>query len=90
MKFFAGPFCGTREHRVPATQNNVVIEVLSDIQVALHDRLVDHLMESRHFEVELGMVENRFNRLESLVAEGDHLAVRKGIGTIVSISFFVV
>ena len=47
-------------------------------------------MESRHFEVELGRVEKRFNRLESLVAEGDHLAVRKGIGTIVSISFFVV
>ena len=58
-------------------QNNVSVQVLTDVDVALHDGVVGGLMDSRLLHTEEGWLEESLGAAESLVADGDDLTVGK-------------
>ena len=61
-------------------QNNVGVEVLPDVDVALHDGVVGGLVDANRLKTqELGLEESLWAS-EPLVANSDHLAVGKLIG----------
>ena len=61
-------------------QNNVGVEVLPDVDVALHDGVVGGLVDANRLKTqELGLEESLWAP-EPLVADSDHLAVGKLIG----------
>ena len=69
-----------RVHGGAARQHRVGVQVLSDVDVALHDRVVGGLVDARRFHAqERGLVQ-RLGASEALVANGDHLAVRQLVG----------
>ena len=63
----------TREH-------GVGVQVLSDIDVALHDCVVCGLVDSISFHSDEGRLEHGLWASESLVADGDDLSVGKFVG----------
>ena len=58
-------------------QDNVGVQVLTDVDVALHDGVVGGLMDSRLLHTEEGWLEESLRAAESLVADGDDLTVGK-------------
>merc|ERR1719261_908088 len=65
------------EHGGSAGEHGVGVEVLTDIDVALHDGVVGALVDAGLLHAEEGRLEEGFWASEPLVADGDHLAVRK-------------
>lgn len=90
LKFFTQSLGSSGEHGVSSAEYYVSVEVLSHVKIAFHDRLIDHLVEGRHLEVEFGRGEESFSASESLIAEGDDLTIRKGVCTIVPVGLLVV
>jgi len=70
----------TREHGGSSREHNITIEILSDINVAFHDRVVGGLVDSSSFHTQEGGLEECLRASESLVSDGDDLSVRKFIG----------
>merc|ERR1719481_2197624 len=70
----------TGGHGGASGHDGVGIEVLSDINVALHDGVVGGLVDSAGFHSEEGWLEESLGASESLVADGDDLAVGKLVG----------
>merc|ERR1719342_1681021 len=70
----------TGVHGGASGHNSVGIEVLSDINVALHDGVVGGLVDSAGLHSEEGWLEESLGASESLVSDGDDLAVGKLIG----------
>merc|ERR1719261_287324 len=66
-----------REHGGAAREHGVGVQVLTDVDVALHDRVVGALVDAGLLHAEEGRLEEGFWASEPLVADGDHLAVRK-------------
>mmetsp|Transcript_19222 Transcript_19222/g.32755 ORF Transcript_19222/g.32755 Transcript_19222/m.32755 type:complete len:404 (+) Transcript_19222:86-1297(+) len=66
-----------REHRGATRQDGVAVEILTDIDVTLHDRVVGGLVDTGGFHAEEGRLEHGLGAAESLVADGDDLSVRK-------------
>merc|ERR1712137_136491 len=64
-------------HGGAARQHDVGVEVLTDVNVALHNRIVGGLVHARRLHAEEGRLEERLRAAEALVANGDDLAVRK-------------
>lgn len=65
------------EHGGAAGEDGVGVEVLTDVDVALHDRVVGALVDAGLLHAEEGRLEEGFWASESLVTDGDDLAVRK-------------
>ena len=65
------------EHAGPAAEDNVAVELLTDVHVALHDGVVGGLVHARHLHAHQGRVEEDFRAPEALVADGDHLPIRQ-------------
>mmetsp|Transcript_18235 Transcript_18235/g.38606 ORF Transcript_18235/g.38606 Transcript_18235/m.38606 type:complete len:244 (-) Transcript_18235:525-1256(-) len=62
-------------HGGAARQHDVGVEVLADVDVALHDRVVRRLVHAGRLHAEEGRLEERLGAAEALVAEGDDLSV---------------
>jgi len=68
--------CGT-------TRKDIVgEEILTDINVAPHDGVVDTFMDTNRFHTQEGWLEERFWATETFVTDGDDLTVRKFIGLV--------
>ena len=75
----------TRVHGGSAGEDGVGVQVLTDVNVALHDRVVDGLVDTARFHTQEGRLEEGFWATETLVTDGDDLFVI--ITTISQISF---
>merc|ERR1711865_687523 len=62
-------------HSGAARQHRVAVEVLTDVDVALHDRVVGQLVNAGRLHAEEGGLEERLGAAEALVANGDYLTV---------------
>lgn len=72
-----GGLTDTRVHGGSSGEDNVSVEVLSDVEVALHDRVVRGLVDTGRLESEERRLEEGLGRSESLVSDGDDLSVRE-------------
>ena len=74
----------SREHGGTARQHDVAVQILTDINVALHDGVVGGLVDASRFHAQEGGLEEGLGATESLVTDGDDLAVRKLVGLLES------
>ena len=63
------------EHGAASRQHGVGVQVLPDVNVALHDGVVAGLVDASRLHAEEGWLEQGLGAAEPLVADGDHLAV---------------
>eukprot|EP00032_Breviata_anathema_P001919 JZ554464.1.p1 GENE.JZ554464.1~~JZ554464.1.p1 ORF type:complete len:173 (-),score=62.42 JZ554464.1:5-523(-) len=66
-----------REHRSATRQNDVGVEILADINIALHDGVVGSLSNTNSLHADEGRLEQNLRAAEALVADSDHLTVRQ-------------
>ena len=60
-----------------AYHDDVAIEILTDIDVALHDGVEGGDVDTSGFETEDGWLEESLRSTEAFIADGDDLTVRK-------------
>merc|ERR1719378_1452985 len=70
----------TRVHGGASGHDSVGIEILTDVNIALHDGVVGGLMDTAGFHSKEGRLEESLRAAETLIANGDDLAIRKFIG----------
>merc|ERR1711944_104569 len=70
----------TGVHGGASGHDSVSIQVLPDVNVALHDGVVDGLVDAAGLHAKEAGLEESLGAPEPLVADGDHLAVGKLIG----------
>merc|ERR1712213_212776 len=70
----------TRVHGGATRHDSVGVQVLPDVNIALHDGVVGGLMDTAGFHSEEGRLEEGLRGTELLVANGDDLTVGKFIG----------
>jgi len=69
----------TRVHGGTTRHNSVGIQVLPDVNITLHDRVVGSLMDTTGLHTKEGRLEQSLRAPEPLVTNGDDLTVRKFI-----------
>merc|ERR1719355_447637 len=74
------PVSNTRVHGGATRHDGVGIEVLPDVNIALHDGVVGGLMDTAGLHAQEGRLEEGLGGTEPLVANGDNLAIGKLIG----------
>ena len=62
-------------HGGASGKHSVGIQVLPDVNVALHDRVVGVLVDTRDFHSQEGWLEESLRSPEPLVSDGDNLSV---------------
>jgi hypothetical protein len=67
----------TGVHGGASGEDGVGVQVLTDVDVALHDGVVDGLVDAARFHTQEGRLEEGLRAAESLVADGDDLSIRK-------------
>merc|ERR1712152_5270 len=70
----------TRVHGGASRHDGVGVQVLPDVNIALHDGVVGGLVDTAGFHSKEGRLEEGFRGTEPLVANGNDLTVRKFIG----------
>merc|ERR1712077_3033 len=70
----------TGVHGGATGHDGVGIQVLPDVNIALHDGVVGGLMDTAGFHSKEGRLEESLRAAETLIANGDNLAVGKLIG----------
>merc|ERR1719150_2559482 len=70
----------TGVHGGSTGHDGVGVQVLPDVNIALHDGVVGGLMDTAGFHSKEGRLEEGLGGTESLVANGDDLAVGKLVG----------
>ena len=70
----------TRVHGGTSRENSIGIEILTDINITLHDGVVDGFMDSARFHSQEGRLEESLWAPEPFIANGNNLAVGKLIG----------
>jgi hypothetical protein len=70
----------TRVHGGTSGQDGVGVQVLSDIDVALHDGVVHGLVDSAGFHSQEGRLEEGLRATETLVTNGDDLTIGQFVG----------
>merc|ERR1712083_1032655 len=70
----------TRVHSGTSGHDGVGIQVLADVYITLHNGVVCSLMDTTGFHAKEGRLEESLRAAETLIANGDDLAVRKFIG----------
>merc|ERR1719317_451643 len=73
------PVSNTRVHGGTSRHDSVGIEILTDVNIALHDGVVGGLVDATGFHSKEGGLEESLRATETLIANGDDLAVRKFI-----------
>ena len=90
LKIFAYSLSGSWEHCVSSTENNIGVEIFSDIQIAFHDWLENHLLKSWHFKIKFWGIEKGLCTFKSLISKCYDLSIRKSVSTVVSICLLVI
>merc|ERR1712038_2091526 len=67
-------------HSGATRHHSVGVQVLSDVNIALHDGVVSGLVDAASLHSEEGRLEESLGAPESLVADGDDLTVGKLVG----------
>jgi len=67
----------TGVHGGATGQHSVGVQVLTDVDVALHDGVEGGLMDTSRFHTQEGWLEQRLGATETLVTDGDDLTVGK-------------
>merc|ERR1711988_1719713 len=70
----------TRVHGGASGHDGVGIEILPDVNIALHDGVVGGLVDTTGFHSKEGRLEEGFGGTEPLITDGDDLTVGKFIG----------
>merc|ERR1719478_321462 len=65
------------EHGGAAREHDVLVQVLADVHVALHDGLERAVVDARRLLADERRLEQHLRRAEALVAHGDDVAVRE-------------
>ena len=66
------------EHGRSTRHDDVSVEVLSDVEITLHDRVVGSLVDTRRFETEEGRLEESFRSTESANQSSSVVSQRRG------------
>ena len=74
------PVGDTRVHGGASGHDGVGVQVLTDVNIALHDGVVGGLMDTAGLHAQEGRLEEGLGGAESLIADGDDLAVGELIG----------
>merc|ERR1719245_872496 len=74
------PVSDTRVHGGATRHNSVGVQVLPDVYITLHDGVVGGLMDTAGLHAQEGRLEKGLRGTESLIANGDDLAIRQLIG----------
>merc|ERR1712055_549537 len=74
------PVSNTRVHGGASRHDSVGIQVLPDVNIALHDGVVGGLMDATGLHSQEGRLEKSLRAPEPLIADGDDLTVRELIG----------
>merc|ERR1719232_2429131 len=74
------PVSNTRVHGGATRHDCVGVQVLPDVNIALHDGVVGGLMDTAGFHSQEGRLEEGLRGTEPLIANGDDLTVGKLIG----------
>merc|ERR1712212_940821 len=74
------PVSNTRVHGGATRHDSVGIQVLPDVNIALHDGVVGGLMDTAGLHAEEGWLEEGLRGTEPLIANGDDLAIGQLIG----------
>jgi len=69
----------TGEHGRTARQDDVAVQILTDVDVALHDRVVGGLVDTSRLHTQERRLEDGLRAPEPLVTDGDDLTVRQFI-----------
>lgn len=75
--FLLHPVGDTGVHGGTTGHDSVGVQVLTDVDVALHDGVVYGFVDTARFHTQEGRLEQGFWATEPLVTDGDHLTVRK-------------
>merc|ERR1719477_536521 len=67
----------TRVHGGASRHDSVGIEILTDVNIALHDGVVSGLMDATGFHSKEGRLEESLWATEPLITNGDNLTIRK-------------
>lgn len=78
--FLLHPVSNTGVHGGTTGQDGVGVQILTDVNIALHDGVVDGLVDTARFHTQEGGLEEGLRATETLVTDGDDLAVGKFIG----------
>merc|ERR1712168_1256843 len=70
----------TRVHGGASRHDGVGVQVLTDVNIALHDGVVGGLMDATGFHSKEGRLKESLGAAETLIANGDNLAVGKLVG----------
>merc|ERR1712208_221582 len=70
----------TRVHGGASRHDSVGIQVLTDVNITLHDGVVGVLMDTTCFHSKEGRLEESLRATETLITNSDNLAIRKFIG----------
>ena len=65
----------TGEHSCTSREHNVSVQVLADINVALHDGVVGGLVNTSGLHTQEGWLEEGFRATETFVTDGDNLSI---------------
>merc|ERR1712128_252945 len=74
------PVSNTRVHGGASGHDGVGVQVLPDVNIALHDRVEGGFVDATGLHSKEGRLEESLGAPEPLIANGDDLAVRKFIG----------
>merc|ERR1719232_975919 len=75
--FLLHTICNTRVDGGATGHDSVGVQVLSDVNIALHDGVVGGFMDTAGFHSKEGRLEESLGAAETLIANGDNLAIRK-------------
>jgi len=78
--FLLHPVSNTRVHGGTSGQDSVGVQVLTDVDVALHDGVVDGLVDSARLHSQEGRLEEGLWATETLITNGNDLSVGQLIG----------
>merc|ERR1719154_835241 len=78
--FLLHTISNTRVHRSTTGQDIIGVQVLTDINVAPHDRVENSFVNTNRFHTDERWLEKRFGATESFITDGDDLTVGKFVG----------
>merc|ERR1712110_148541 len=70
----------TGEHSGTTGEDGVGVQVLTDVNIALHDRVVGGLVDTGRLHTDEGGLEEGLGASESLVSNGDDLSIGQFVG----------
>jgi len=70
----------TRVHGGATREDSVGVQILPNVNIALHDRVVDSFMDAAGLHAQEGWLEESLRAPEPLITNGDDLSIRQFIG----------